>query len=786
MVKTAIANIDRFAAALARGVIRWRYVVILMCFAATGFVAMNAVNLGIATNYRVFFSSDNPELNAFEDFQATYTKNDNFLFVINPTVGGAFTPTTLDAVERLTKEAWQIPFTIRVDSITNFQATSAVEDDLLVEDLIVNGLDLDADALSKKQIIALAEPILRDQLLTRDAEVTAINVVLQYPDKAVDEVSKSAAAARALRDLIETEYPDIDVTLTGVSMLNNAFAEAGLQDMGTLIPIMYLVVLITCVLAARTVSGTIATLFVITTSVMVAMGAGGYAGILLNPISFVAPTIIMTLAVADSVHILISMRAAMRRGMNKVDALVEAIRVNFLAVTITSLTTIVGFLTLNFSDAPPFWHLGNMTAVGIFAAWIFSLTLLPAMVSLLPVRVPKQISDATEDSTMVKFANWVIRRYKMLLAGSVITSVALIAMIPTIQFNDQWVEYFDERVEFRTESDTALKNFGLYPIEFSVPAGEAGGVSDPEFLKRLEAFTEWLRAQPHVTHVYSLSDIMKRLNKNMHGDQEDWFKMPEDRDLSAQYLLLYELSLPYGLDLNDRINIDKSATRVTATLGNVTTSETKVFLNAAEAFINDQFPENQRAKPTSAQVMFTYITDRNVQNMILGTAIAIIAISLIMVVSLQSLPLGMLSLIPNALPILTTFGLWALLVGEVGFSVASVASISLGIIVDDTVHFLTKYQRARKEKDLDVEDAIRYAFDTVGVALIANTVILGLGFTVLTYSTFKMNVDMGLMTLIAIVFALILDFLLLPALLLMGRKRNVVEKSAASNPVTAP
>lgn len=785
MVKTAIANIDRFAATLARGVIRWRYVVILLCFAVTGLVAMNAVNLGIATNYRVFFSSDNPELNAFENFQATYTKNDNFLFVLNPKIGGAFTPTTLDAVEKLTKEAWQIPFTIRVDSITNFQATSAIDDDLLVEDLIINGLDMGADALKEKQIIALAEPILRGQLLTHDAEVTAINVVLQYPDKAVDEVNIAAASARALRDLIEKEHPDIDVTLTGVSMLNNAFAEAGIGDMSTLIPLMYLVILITCVLAARTISGTVATLFVITTSVMVAMGAGGIANILLNPISLVAPTIIMTLAVADSVHILISMRAAMRRGMNKIDALVEAIRINFLAVTITSLTTIVGFLTLNFSDAPPFWHLGNMTAVGIFSAWVFSLTLLPAIVSLLPVRGPSQITETSERSTMVRFADWVIYHYKMLLVVTVIGSVALIAMIPTIQFNDQWVEYFDERVEFRTESDIALKHFGIYPIEFSVPAGEAGAVADPDFLKRLDSFTQWLREQPNVTHVYSLTDIMKRLNKNMHGDDETWFKLPEDRELSAQYLLLYELSLPYGLDLNDRINIDKSATRVTATLGNITTLETKEFLNAAEAFIVETFHENQRAKPTSAQVMFTYITDRNVQNMILGTIIAIIAISLIMIVSLQSLPLGLLSLIPNALPILTTFGLWAILVGEVGFSVASVASISLGIIVDDTVHFLTKYQRVRKEKNLDVEDAIRYVFDTVGGALIANTVILGLGFLVLTYSTFKVNVDMGLMTLIAIIFALILDFFLLPALLLLGRKRDVA-KPAAASPVALP
>jgi len=142
-------------------------------------------------------------------------------------------------------------------------------------------------------------------------------------------------------------------------------------------------------------------------------------------------------------------------------------------------------------------------------------------------------------------------------------------------------------------------------------------------------------------------------------------------------------------------------------------------------------------------------------------------------------------LIPNALPILCTFGVWALLVGEVGFSVATVASISLGIIVDDTVHFLTKYRRARTELGLSAEDAIRYAFDTVGVALIVNTIILSLGFLVLTFSSFKLNVDMGMMTIIAIIFALVLDFLLLPCLLLLGGGKDKPAEIAASEPDTA-
>jgi predicted RND superfamily exporter protein len=259
---------------------------------------------------------------------------------------------------------------------------------------------------------------------------------------------------------------------------------------------------------------------------------------------------------------------------------------------------------------------------------------------------------------------------------------------------------------------------------------------------------------------------MKRLNKNMHGDDQNYYKIPEERDLSAQYLLLYELSLPYGLDLNDRINIDKSASRVTVTFGRLTTAELKNFLVQTENWMQENFPNYMQTKPTGASVMFTYITERNISSMITGTMIAIFAIALMMIVALRSLKLGLLSLIPNGLPILTTFGAWAILVGDIGFSVATVASISLGIVVDDTVHFLSKYVRAREDRQLSVEDSIRYAIANVAMAIVINTFILAVGFGVLTSSTFKLNVDMGLMTILAIVFALILDFLLLPAILL--------------------
>ncbi|MCF6264194.1 MAG: outer membrane lipoprotein-sorting protein [Xanthomonadales bacterium] len=770
-MKNYFKSIDQFAEKLSENTIQYRYYVLITIVAVVIIIGSGVRYLDFSTNYRDFFSEANPELQAFEDLQTIYSKNDNIIFVLEPQKNTAFSSSTLSAVEWLTHEAWQIPYAQRVDSVSNFQHTYSQGDDLIVENLVENAKQLTPAKLAKIKNIALTEPLLYKQLVSENGKALAVNITLNYPQKTLMEVPDSVAKARALTVELNNMHPNIKVSLSGVSMLNNAFSEAGFKDMSTLVPIMFAVILVLTLLIIRSFAGTFATIFVILFSTAVGMGMAGFFGIKLTPISASAPTIILTLAVADSLHILISLRKNLWKGMNKNAAIVESVRVNFLPITITSLTTIIGFLALNFSDSPPFWHLGNITAMGIFAAWILSLILLPILVSIFPVQKPK--SQSKSELILNNLGEFVVSNPKKIIVSMGLACIVLISFIPKIEFNDQWSEYFDESIKFRQDTDQLVKNFGIYPVEFSLPASAAGEISSPEYLLSLEKFTTYLKSQDLVKHVYSYSEIIKRLNQNLHGDDPGYYKIPTEANLAAQYLLFYQMSLPYGLDLNDRINIDKSATRVTATLGNSSTAETKEFLNNTTNWIKQNLPDYMHSTiPTSTQVMFTYIADRNVSNMIAGTIGAIVAISLILMLSLMSWRLGLLSLIPNGLPILTTFGVWAILVGEVGFSVATVASISLGIIVDDTVHFLSKYVRARSEKGLNAAESVIYAYRNVGVAILVNTVILTCGFLVLTTSTFKVNYDMGMLTSMAIVFALILDFLLLPALLVIFDKKN--------------
>jgi len=502
------------------------------------------------------------------------------------------------------------------------------------------------------------------------------------------------------------------------------------------------------------------------------MGLTGWFGVTLTPPSGSAPTIILTLAVADCVHMLVSYIQSLRHNNNdKLEAMKDSIRANFQPITLTSLTTMIGFLSMNFSDAPPFRDLGNMVAMGICAAWILSLTLLPALMSVLPIRV-KQGQDFTSQK-MSALAEFVINNKRMLLWGNVILVVGLASAIPRNELNDQFVEYFDHSIEFRRATDFVTDNLtGIYTIDYSLKTGEAGGINEPEFLAKVDEFANWYRAQDGVIHVNTFTDIMKRLNMNLHGDDKSYYKLPEERELAAQYLLLYEMSLPYGLDLNNQIDIDKSATRMNVTVENLTSNELMGLELKARDWLKENAPADIAKEGSSPAIMFANLGMRNLLSMLSGSVLALILISFILVAAFKSVRIGLISLLPNLLPAVAAFGVWGLLVGEVGVSLSIVMSMTLGIVVDDTIHFLSKYLRARREKNLSAVDAIRYAYSTVGTALWVTTIVLMAGFSVLALSSFKMNAGMGLLTAITIGLALMLDFLFLAPFILMTKESN--------------
>ena len=479
---------------------------------------------------------------------------------------------------------------------------------------------------------------------------------------------------------------------------------------------------------------------------------------------------------------LVTFLHGMRRADSKPTAMNESLRVNLQPIFITSLTTAIGFLSMNFSDAPPFRDLGNIVAIGVMSSFFYCVALLPALMLVLPVRVKAAGNHSVAFFDML--ATFVISRRRPVLWGMSLLVIGLVIFVPKNELNDEFVKYFDERVDFRVDTEFTTQNLtGIYNISYSLEAGEAGAISEPAYLNKLEAFADWYRQQPEVLHVNSLSDTMKRLNKNLHGDAPDWYRMPDQRDLAAQYLLLYEMSLPYGLDLNNQINVDKSATKLDVTLKNLSSNATIALEERAQRWLRDNAPEPMQVHGASPVIMFSHIGARNIRSMLTGTTLALLLISFILIFALRSLRIGLISIIPNLVPAGMAFGLWGLLVGEIGLALSVVTGMTLGIVVDDTVHFLSKYLRARREEGLSAADAVRYAFHTVGKALWTTSAVLIAGFLVLTRSPFELNSAMGLVSAITIAMALFADFLLLPTLLMTLDKRDHYEKPVAADSI---
>ena len=256
----------------------------------------------------------------------------------------------------------------RVDSLTNFQSSRGEGDDLIVEDVLFELDELTPDRVAKIERLARIEPLLNRFLVSEGGQATIVNAVLQLPSDIPAVSVEAASKAAAIKAELVDEFPGHDVHLLGVVILSASFETAGQVDSQTLIPLVYGLILLVIFAVFRSLIIVGVSLSLILLSTLFAMGMGGFLGVELTPISLSAPTIILTIAVADAIHIFSGVRGFMRKGMNKRDALVSSVALNFAPVGITSVTTIVGFLTLNFSDSPPFHHLGNITAAGIFAA----------------------------------------------------------------------------------------------------------------------------------------------------------------------------------------------------------------------------------------------------------------------------------------------------------------------------------------------------------------------------------------------------------------------------------
>lgn len=748
---------------------RWRIFFTSMILISIAIFGLQ--QLKFSTSYRYFFEKDNPYLLAFENLGKSYTFNDSLFFVLAPADGRIFSRKTLAVLDELTRFAWQTPYSGRVDSLTNFPHTFADGDNLTVKVLTKNPSGLSDDQLEHAKKIILADNQIVHRLISPNGSVAGVFVNILLPGKSDAELGEAVAFARGLSENIEKKYPGIRVRLGGSIMLSDALITASRNDLQRVFPLMYGVVVLVLIAALRSFWPIVTALLVIVFAILTAFGLGGWLGIPVSAISVNAPTLILTVAVANNIHILATFLTRMREGEGKESAIAGALDINAMPIMVNNIAACIGFSSLCFNTAPPFKDLAIIVAAGLVAAFFLSIFLLPAMLAILPIHVEPRAS--LRKMFVERLGDMIIARRTPLFWGMLALILALTMHLPKLQMGEKFTQYFDPRFQFRQDTDFIVKNFtGFDSMEYSLDSGEKRGITKPEYLLKLDRFADWFLKQPETVFVNSLSETIKRLNVTMNGDDQSYYRIPENRNLVAQYLTLYEMSLPAGFDLDTQIRYDESATRFTVVLKDITNGELLALEQRAQAWLEKDALATQagvvRTPPagTSPMLLFAHLTQDSARSMLSGGVWTLILISFLLIIPLRSLKYGLISLAPNLAPSAMSYGLWAMMGKPLGMAGSVVATMSLGIVVNDNVHFLCEYVRARREKNMQPADAVRFAFSIAGVPMWSASIILVAGFALLSFSGFTVNSTMGLLTAITIAFALAADFFFLPPLLL--------------------
>jgi len=722
-------------------------------------------NTALNSSYKSFFDADDSLLIAMNKQEATYSKYDNILIIVGTDEADLFTPSALQALQTLTAASWQAPYSSRVDSISNYNHTQGLEDELLVTQILAEADQLSATEIRSAKDIIMSTPSLVGNYISADAKAATVFITFSVSDNPLKESIEISEHFHRLVEQVKQQHPELEFHITGTIENAAAFTDATVQDVLTLIPLAYIIMVVLLVVLMRSIWATVITLTLVTFTTMITMGLKTWVNGDINSINSFAPTMIMTIAVADCVHIFVSFFQHYRAGQVKHAAMRLALSQNFKSILLTSITTAIGFACLNFHQSPLYRELGNIVALGVMVAFFLSLTLLPAVVMLLPIKAGP--AQSKSKYFMLAWSDLLINQHKKILAISLTVILLLISLgLPKNELNEMFTEYMDESYSFRQANDFLNERIGgLHRLLYSIDSGEENGIHSAEYLTLLESYSNWLRQQPEVAFVASYSDIQKRINKAMNANQDSFYRVPEDKALASQYALLYELSLPYGQGLTNIVSLKKNSTLLIAVLFESDSNSMIRFNQRAEQWLIDHTPASMHSQGAGLDLMFSKMAQQNIPSMVFGTFFTMLLISLILIFALRSWSLGFISVLTNILPALLAFSIWGLVDGRIGIGVAAVATLTLGLVVDDTIHFLHRFNQARRQGK-SVEDAIRETLSTTGMAMLTITLVFAGGFGALSFSHYSANADLGLMTAVTIIIALIMDLVVLPAWLL--------------------
>jgi predicted RND superfamily exporter protein len=726
------------------------------------FLSLSLKNLAFEGSYRIWFDKDSNIIKSYDKFREDFSGDDTFIIAFEDK-NGIFNKKALQTIIDLTQEFEDINEVEDVNSLSNYPYMSGDNDQFRINDFIE-----DFDNLKNKKTLAIKDNLILNQLINKDATISAIAVKLSEQvgsNEAINIKVQKQIVKITNRYSKKTGYK---FYVTGAPSITASLVLISQADAMVLMPLAVVVVVLILYIIFRNFLGILIPSIVIVFSFITVLSIQMILGYKLNNFTVNIPPFVSAISIATSMHLYLSWIYYKLKDYNNKDAIIKALETNIIPIALTSFTTAVGFATLGLSEIEPISTLGIAITSAAFLAFVLSVVLVPAI--LLSVKSDYKVTPIRVINlfNVDGYGKFIKKNDKKIVMIFMIFSIVLIYGLKDTKIDSNSIKYFSNDSMVRSGANFVQKNLtGATIYEIIVDSTKKDGIKDPKFLSKIDLFEKQLKQNfPNVRFTTSIKDILKRMQKVLNPNTNE--KIPQTKNLIAQYLLLYDMNLPMGKTTNDKIDSNYQKIRISINSNIQDTSKDLKMIN----WINNWWKQNSdyKSEVQGQATIFAYMQSSVIDILIVSIGVTLMIVVLLMWFVLKSLKLTLLFLIPNIMPLVLVSGVMGYLKITIDIGVAISAAVILGIAVDDSIHFFGKYLKAIKT--MNFEKSIDYVIHHSANAMILTTLILSLTFSIFATSSFIPNINFAIVTIVALNIALLLDLVLLPSLLSIFDKNN--------------
>ncbi len=584
----------------------------------------------------------------------------------------------------------------------------------------------------------------------------------------------SEIVSKILETVKKHRHRDFQVVVSGSPVISHFLNQSIISQMGLFTVAAVIVIVMMLFVIFRHIAGVILPLIVVALSLLFTFATMALSGFPVTLVSQILPSFILTVGMCDSIHVLALFFKAYNVSGDKRAALIGAYTHSGKALFLTSLTTFLGLLSFASAEIGPVSQFGIYTACGVLYAFLFTLLVIPAALSVIPVKIRKDDGRRSFFNTYLFFIGKTAADHPKTVG--IITLLLLITSLFPIRglsFSHNILTWFPENHDVRTATEIIDREMrGTTGMDILIDTQSKGGLYDPGVLDRIDQAVSDVEGMAwgdvFVGKAWAVTTLIKEINRALGGGNSAMYKIPHSEDLVAQELFLFENS--GSDDLSDMVDQDYRIARVSLKAPFIDAVKYSGFMDDIMVYFRRVFPDAVITVTGTMPVLFRTVT-ATIKSMSRSFLTAFLMIGMVMIVSMGDLRLGLISLVPNSLPIVLSLGVIGVLEIPIDLFIVLIGNIAIGLVVDDTIHFIHHFSVHFRNTG-NRRKAIMMTYESAGTSMVITSVILCLGFMTFTLSSMNNLFHFGVLTSIVIALALAADLVVTPSIIMILYKDN--------------